>query len=381
MSAPVLTLSDHEQEIVARLVRSEAPDPAHFRSGISCEDEMFLRPLGRYGGNRNRTLWRYFSFGKLMLGEVSRVVEWAFEGWGNVGSFLDFACGHGRFTRFLIQRLPACRVVASDIYPDAMGFQESEFGVRSVVSCSRPGDYELAQRVDVIFVASLFTHLPAATFRDWLERLLALLSDNGILLFSTSGMNMKPPRVPERDGFAFARDSESRSLSLDEYGQTFASPEYVGRILAASATSLRWTYFPHGFVGSQDLYVVSRGVRSFADLDFAAGLTGHFTGINEHGDRYVMGGWAADLGRESSGVAVEVWVDGVLRGTSPVDIDRPDVAAKVGETALVSGWSQSLPADSLSSDAWIMVRAVSQRGESAVLALDTAGQMLRYTTG
>lgn len=365
-------LSVHEQRIAERFVASVAPDPDSFCTTISSDDEMFLRPLGIYGGNRSRALWRYLSFGDLMLREVSQIVEWA-KGWSEVKSFLDFASGHGRFTRFLLQHLPASRVTASDIYRNAMRFQARQFGVRTIRSRERPSDFDPGARFDVIFVASLFSHLPPTTFGPWLVRLRDLLEDDGILIFSTFGVADKPPRTVMRDGIGFAAVSESRSLPPETYGRTHVTPQYVESLIASWDPKGAWAhrFIPNGFVGHQDLNLVCRSEsHSLATLDYSPGVMGHMA-VNQEGSLLKFAGWASDLGRDGSKVEVEVRIDGHTAARVAADKPRPDVARRMGQSALNSGWWCPVDSADLDPTTWISVHAANQDGDSMVLALDT----------
>ena len=71
----------------------------------------------------------YFRSGAQLMDVVRQVVEWKFGSLEKVAAFLDFASGYGRFTRFLVQHLPADRIWVSDIQADAVAFQEEQFGV------------------------------------------------------------------------------------------------------------------------------------------------------------------------------------------------------------------------------------------------------------
>ena len=72
----------------------------------------------------------------------------AFGGWNEVGAFLDFASGHGRFTRHLIQELPAERVfgeiekllhVEDRLRQRVVGQDDAVIAVSNAVRRSRSG--------------------------------------------------------------------------------------------------------------------------------------------------------------------------------------------------------------------------------------------------
>jgi len=81
--------------------------------------------------------------------------------------------------------MPRANVWVSDIYDDAMRFQKEVFGVHAMRTERTPSALVFPCKYDVIFVASLFSHLPAPRFKDWAQYLVEQLEEDGILIFST----------------------------------------------------------------------------------------------------------------------------------------------------------------------------------------------------
>ena len=75
------------------------------------------------------------------------------------GSILDFACGCGRVTRWMVTTCGAGRVSASDIDPHAVDFVHKTFGVSGFTSTANARDLPRAGPCDAILVVSLFSHL------------------------------------------------------------------------------------------------------------------------------------------------------------------------------------------------------------------------------
>jgi SAM-dependent methyltransferase len=116
---------------------------------------MFL-PAEELYGNRKAALWKYFADGLQILNLVQDIARKKCGSLMNIRSFLDFASGYGRFTRFLVKELPRERVWVSDIYENAVEFQQQQFGVHGLESVPDPEDYRCDHRFDFIFVASYF---------------------------------------------------------------------------------------------------------------------------------------------------------------------------------------------------------------------------------
>ena len=94
---------------------------------------------------------------------------------------LEFASGHGRFTRHLTKALGAGRVVVSDVVPSAVEFSKNTFGVDGFLSASAPEQVQWPQRYALVFVLSLFSHLPRSTWSRWLKVLYEAVAPGGLL--------------------------------------------------------------------------------------------------------------------------------------------------------------------------------------------------------
>ena len=177
-----------------------------------------------------------------------------------VSSFLEFASGFGRFTRHLVKRLPAGVLTVSDIVPEAMQFLPAQFPLQAVASTHQPDDLVLPRQYQVIFVLSLFSHLPVGTWSRWLAKLWAATAPNGLLVFSTHGQSCAD-RAKVRlnaDGFAFFGGSESTALDQAEYGVSYTSEEFVRRAVRAHAPGAVHTFMPDHFWSQQDAHILRR---------------------------------------------------------------------------------------------------------------------------
>ncbi len=367
---------DFDPEFSSRLIGSLA-SPSSFHAEISREDEMFLKPLAGYGGNPERACVRYLTVGKEMMDEVRQLVDWAFGGWGYVESVLDFASGYGRFTRHLLQEVEAKRVCVSDIYQDAVHFQCEVFGVAGLPSMSDPAAFSTSRRFDLIFVSSLFSHLPSHRFLPWLAKLHSLLSERGLLVFTTHGIDLIEGATTD---FVFRPISESRSLEASEYGSTFASESFVaGAIREVAGDSAVWKRFAHGYLGFQDLYVLSRDPsRHFESLRYDIGVFGHVDSCTRNGDQIGFNGWAADPA-EFAPLRVRVLAGAKCVAECTPSIERPDIVKLYGSDALLrSGWWCGFPAQSIAPDEWIQIGVARGDAPEELISLDRLDAMLRW---
>jgi len=206
---------------------------------------------------------------------------------------LELACGYGRVTRHLRRRLPGNRLVACEIVPAAAEHVAREFGVECVPASADPAAVDWPGRFDVIFVASLFSHLPRVRFEGWLARLRGSLADDGVVVLSTHGLWM--PQAPAADGrgFAFNAGSESLSLAGHEYGTTFVEPDEVARLArAAGYADVRWR--ERELWQLQDLFVLgARPLREARPWRPAPVLDGRIDGLQSGGRELWLHGWVA----------------------------------------------------------------------------------------
>ncbi len=188
-----------------------------------------------------------------------------------VASFLEFACGYGRFTRFLVKRVEPARITVSDISADAVDHLRRAFGVDGFPSTAAAADLDHDRCYEVVFVASLFSHLAHEFWTDWLRRLYAMVAPGGLLVFSTHGPHARDVIYGERwrdrletpePGFSFLHTNETGGrLAVEYYGSTFVTEEYVAARIAEHGLGTLCRVYPAQLWGSQDLYVVERPAR------------------------------------------------------------------------------------------------------------------------
>jgi SAM-dependent methyltransferase len=362
-----------DDELTRRFAARQVANPETFFGGISCEDEMYLHPLPGYRGNVDRARLTYLLQGKQMLDQLRPLAEAWFGGWASVGAFLDFASGYGRFTRHLVQELPADRIVVSDIYEDAVRFQREHLGVTGIPSSVEPGEVSFDRSFDFIFVSSLFSHLPEQAFHAFMAKLLSVLADRGLLVFTT--------RAAEGDqDFVYRGESESRSLDPRVYGSTFASEAFVRRVLRSVHGDLQCRRIAHGHLGFQDLYLVTKSQRSLDDLVYRRGFFGHVGACwREPSGRIGVHGWAANLDTTPKPIEIEIHAGTKLLAQCTPGHDREDVAKVLAAPeATRSGWLCRVPADGVTDPEWISVEIVNHEGRRHVISLATLEAMLGW---
>ncbi|WP_242467006.1 class I SAM-dependent methyltransferase [Ectothiorhodospira shaposhnikovii] len=284
--------------------------------------------------------------------------------------FLDFACGYGRLLRFLRHALPASHLHAAEIQEAAVRYVTDHFGIPAMRSTPDPKDFHPPRHFDVIWVASLFSHLPEPLFLAWLERLYGLLTPDGILCFSVHDRSLLPPGLDMPDsGILFGEGSEIPELGPALYGTAYVSESFVARAIERVAGSGHpWVRLPKSLAQEQDIYVLSRNPeRALTALQgFRRGPWGWVDERRRDGAGLYLRGWAASLD-DGPLDQVEIRIDGTLHACPVADM-RQDVADHFQDPRLAgSGWSFHLSLAAETPPLHVEVSARDERGERALL--------------
>jgi len=373
-----------ENPVIKAFIRDQAKFPEDFKLNICEDDEMYLFSLNNVKDDieaRDRALVRYYAIGRSVLDTVKQVVEWHFGSFENVPSFLDFACGYGRFTRFLIQEMPPEKIWVSDIYANAVKFQTEYLGVSGIVSTGKPEKYLIDRKFDCILANSFFSHMPERTFTNWLQNLYDLLTPNGILMFSVHDQCLLAPHIEmPANGILFSPQSESQSLDKEEYGTTYVTEKFVRKLVEEVSGGKAFVHrLKKGICRFQDLYVVTNGlVRDFSELKFNHQPGGYIdvAALTSRGSLYLEG-WAADVNLGGRIEEVQVLVNGEIVQRCEPFYDRPDVAAYFQKDAILqSGWNCYLPKNTVTPQDVLIVKAINNYGGEWILETCTVKSLL-----
>jgi SAM-dependent methyltransferase len=157
------------------------------------------------GGTDRACLEHYGSVGRDAVRNVEESLVSVGRDFGDVERCLEFPSGYGRVTRHLARLVDASKITVGDVNSHAVAFCVRQFRVRGILSSEDLSRLALPGAYDLMFVGSLFTHLPPAGCRALLGVLEAALCPGGVLVFTTQG--------------------ESCLEHLDSYGNEFAGTE------------------------------------------------------------------------------------------------------------------------------------------------------------
>ena len=334
-------MSAGEERLACAFIQTAVKNPVTFVAVISPEDEMYTSTRESVA-LKTKAKCDYFAIGRECFKSIENIVEAGGKSFGTVRSFLDFACGYGRVTRYLIEEIQPGRIWVSDIYTGAVDFQVKQFGVNGFYSETEPARLAFPGKFEVIYVGSLFSHLPATRFREWLSTLYSVLDEDGILIFSTHGDSVRPQAMRmDSSGFAFSGNSESGSLSPEEYGSTYVSGSWVSR-LAKQIGIANIQLLGRELRGFQDIYVVTKEYGPpLVNLSRSRYPTGNIDSVVATEDGCLsMSGWAMESGSLHPAKEICIYANDKFLGKATYGMPRPDVQEYFGGVDwLHYGWN------------------------------------------
>lgn len=263
-SPQLMPLGLHELDLIKKFCIEHHIAPT-LSTAISKNDIMFHYSL-LYEKDYHRTLWGYLAVGyngfDLIRSLISKYIHQA----DSELKILDFASGHGRITRFLVNHYGPQHVFSSDIKPDAVQFHKDFFGIHSFVSSYSPNAVRCDERFSFIFAGSLLSHLPQNTFYSWLKVLSSWLKPGGVLAFTVHDMSMLGGD-PNGSGFYFHPSNEDLMFpeieghlkDEQQYGISYVSELFVKQAVVEISSDIRFLErIPKGFGGLQDVYVIQK---------------------------------------------------------------------------------------------------------------------------
>lgn len=200
----------------------------------------------------------YLSDGWRTMSETLQLLERIDRPLMKVSNILEFASGFGRFTRHLAHALPG-KVTCSDVLPGSVDFAREQFGVEAFESSFDPEEIRFPERYDVVFVLSLFTHLPVPAWNAWLRVLGGAVAPGGVLLFSVHSEELAREELGvtlNEEGYCFLPHSESPSLDPEKYGTTLTTRQLVVDQVRSALGVEPALYQPGAFWVGQDAVAV-----------------------------------------------------------------------------------------------------------------------------
>lgn len=139
------------------------------------------------------------------------------------GRILDFGCGHGNIARMLKAHYAQSTIWGQDVDPAWLAWCREHLGIETIRSADRIAEVEVPEGAyDLIWVGSVFTHIPPAAFDHLLATLARGLAPGGVLIFTTAGRLVREGFDVDGE-FALTRDDAVRAVEgYDGRGYGFA---------------------------------------------------------------------------------------------------------------------------------------------------------------
>jgi SAM-dependent methyltransferase len=178
----------------------------------------------------------------------------------DVASILDFGCGCGRVIRHLSHLSAQIDGTDRDARAIAWCRRNLPFARFEVNDLQPPLNYA-DEAFSLIYALSVFTHLPEALQRPWLEELVRVLAPGGFLLLSFHGLAYLPELSDEEQRHFRAGELVVRASGApgaNSFG-AYHPEQYLKRILPLEVSLME--IMPEGAQGNprQDLAVLRRG--------------------------------------------------------------------------------------------------------------------------
>lgn len=270
---PELVILDDEVLNTIKSFREEKKISESLNLNIHKNDVMFLH--SKILGNQQdyaKVYTTYFKVGYLLWDILKQMTEHQFGSLNNVNNLLDFASGYGRLTRFMTLEMPANKIWVSDIKANAVEFSKKEFSVNGFTSTYKPEELNIPAKFDLIYVVSLFSHLPNNSFEPWLKKLYDSLSDNGILAISVHDEGMLKNKLNAE--FEYSEQSEEKPFqylddniqSSNTYGTMIINEIYMQKKFSnLGIGNDNYARFKKLIGEYQDLYIISKQKSKFKE--------------------------------------------------------------------------------------------------------------------
>ena len=133
------------------------------------------------------------------------------------------------------------------------------------MSSEVPEEFPTERKFDVIYAASVFSHLPEELFLRWLTQLYNLTSENGMLVFSVHDINLIGLNTDKGAHYIKSNEDESfpeiadRIKGTENYGSMYVSETFVSQQLRKiGVKDNQYRRYQKGLGRLQDLYVITK---------------------------------------------------------------------------------------------------------------------------
>lgn len=186
----------------------------------------------------------------------------------DVRNVLDFGCGYGRVARHLRSFFPDEALYVCDLNAEGVRFCAETFSAREVA------ENDLPVGLDVIWVGSVFTHLPFERGAHLFDVLFGALASHGVLIATFNGrratvMHQRTPYIAQakwdevlrgydETGAGFVSYGLADLAHLGEYGISLTSPAKILSLTERASDARVLSFYEGGWANHQDVAVWTR---------------------------------------------------------------------------------------------------------------------------
>ena len=202
---------------------------------------------------------------------------------------MDYGCGYGRVYRAFPVMFPKAELAAVDLMEKAVTFCASTFGGTPIHSKEDFTTYLGDEPFDVVWLGSVFTHLPASSWHKLLAQLAAHTRKGGAVIFTAHGktaiqhienvvlkrnpylidkafFDQMKATLPEK-GFDFAANvggnhahqvKMGMSVTQGTYGFSFSTREWITELFNQHPDWIMVDYAAPGWGGNHDAVTIVR---------------------------------------------------------------------------------------------------------------------------
>jgi SAM-dependent methyltransferase len=231
--------------------------------GIHRDDFIFHFHCNIPTVTREHAINVYFRDGNRSSEQLHQLITKFHNSAQNRLSVLEFASGYGCVSRHLKKLCDQYRIVSCDIHEKAVKFLSTNIGLESVSSNKDPDKFRIGEKYDVVFALSFFSHMPHSTWGRWAGRLLNLVNDGGLLIFTTHGprtLQHISNATLKEEGYYFVPVSEQEDLPLEDYGTMIVTPYYVFDQMNKNQHAAPILFQEAFWWGTQDTYVFGKNL-------------------------------------------------------------------------------------------------------------------------
>ena len=213
----------------------------------------------------------YFFHGKSALRLVFGALSLLGRERASVGHILDFACGHGRVTRYFRSGFPHASIMVSDVDEAGVRFCAETFTAEPHFSTSGKIEaIDFGKKFDLIWVGSLLTHVDIADWYRFVDLWQRSLNPGGVLIFTYASTYVRylarGGEFGNLDQALLARATQAFDESGFGYmpyapgggfGQTFVSERWVANFMSRYPALRGVLHFERGWGARQNVVAVT----------------------------------------------------------------------------------------------------------------------------